>query len=84
MDILILKILYVILALSLIVKSYLQTFLAYRNKVENYGTISSFKNLWYFNYEVAMEDKAIKRICNMMQTIHMFLFCGIILFNIVM
>jgi hypothetical protein len=72
MDIVILKIFYVLLAFSVIVKCYIHSFLAFRNNLKNYGGGFSFKSLWFLKEKVATKDESLKRICNNMQAINMF------------
>lgn len=73
------KLISTMLAISVIIKCYIQTFLAFRNNFKNYGGGFSFKALWYIREEVANDDEDTKSLCNKMQTIHIIVFMFIII-----
>ena len=59
----------IFLAVSIIAKAYLHSYIAYRNNVKlGAGGGFSFKALWYFTNPVQSEYESLKRTCNYIQS----------------
>lgn len=58
----------IVLAISIIVKGYLHSHIAYRNKINlGAGGGLPFQTLWFFTKPVAAEYESLKEICNYLQ-----------------
>lgn len=72
----------IILALSVIGKAYLHSFVGYRNDVPLGGTGGfSLKTLWFFTEPVAKEFQSRKNLCNYLQLLNILILLLIVILN---
>ncbi len=73
-------ILKLVLAFSVVVKSYIHTYIGDKNDL-NMGAGFSFKTLWFYNKAVSIEYEKNKKLCNKMQWFNLWLFTVVIILS---